>query len=102
MKPPISGAYMGETYRAAASRVESHLLLGRGEGVGDLQAPLLAEDEPQLLGRAKPVRMGGPERRTGAGIRYGAEALLMEEAVLAARLHCPCPPVSHAHPRSSV
>jgi hypothetical protein len=27
---------------------------------------------------------------------------LMEEAVLAARLHCPCPPISHAHPRSSV
>lgn len=66
MKPPIRGAYTGETYRARESGVESYLLLRRGEGVGDLEAPLLTEHEAQLLGRAKSVGMGGPEGRTGS------------------------------------
>lgn len=76
--------------------MESHLLLCRGEREGDLQAPFLAEHEAQLLGRAEALWVGGPEGRTRAGIRNGTEAVLMEEAVLTARLHCLCTSFSHA------
>jgi hypothetical protein len=53
MNPPIRGQNMMlETYRPGpALCVEGHLLARRRERVGDLQAPLLAEYEPQLAGR---------------------------------------------------
>jgi hypothetical protein len=88
MNPPISGQYMGERYRRrggrAASGVQCHLLVRRGESPGDLEPALLAEDEAKLPGRAQALGMVGTEGRAGIRLRQCTEEVLPKEAVFAA------------------
>ena len=112
MNPPISGQNMARTlYEGAAggdpagpsapagSGVQRDLLVGRGERPGDLQAPLLAEDEAQLARGTQAVRMRRAEGGAGPGVGHRAQKILTKEAVLAARLRDGRPTIRHTCPR---
>src|SRR4051794_10198576 len=63
----------------------------RGSGAGRLKRerlgpPLLAEHERELLRRLQAVGVRGTERRTRLLLGQRAQHLLVEEAILAARL----------------
>ena len=80
------------------SGVQRDLLGGRRKRPRDLQPSLLAEHEPQLARRAQSVGMRRTKGRAGSGPGYGAEEILMKEAVFAARF-CRCgATVRHARP----
>ena len=69
--------------RAPDARADRRACGSEQEGVG---AALVPEDERELLRRPQPVRVRRPERRAGLLLSQRAEHVLVEEAVLAARL----------------
>src|SRR5581483_4446783 len=66
--------------------MECHLLLGRWEGPGNLKAPLLVKDKPQLAGRAQSLGASRAIGRARSCTRECAEQVLVKEAALTARL----------------
>lgn len=85
-----------------ASGVQSDLFLRRRERPRNLHPPLLTEDEAQLLGRPKPVRVRRAERAARTFLGHGAKQVLVEEAVFAARLHACATSMCHTWFRLSL
>jgi hypothetical protein len=68
------------------SCVEGGLLMGGGEGPRRARPALLAELEAHLTRRAQALWVVRPERRAGFIEAQRAQAVALEEAVLASRL----------------
>lgn len=82
-----------------SSGVERHLLVGAREGPRHLEPALLAEDEAQLVGWTKALGMVRTVGCARSCVRYRAEQVPAEVALLARRLTTPAAPICHAfHP----